>query len=879
MLNRFTLAAIPAVLAAVHAYAAYPAWQPDVYYTAGTIVLYNGHDYKAVVNQTDYTSTGWNPTVASLWTDLGADAGTPSPTPTPVPVTATPTPKPTATPTPVPVTATPKPATPTPTPVPVTATPTPTTPTPASTCYAAWDSTKANYNQGDKVTYQGVNYVANWWTSANPATNSGPSGSGKDWTVLGNCGGATPTPTPVPVTATPTPKPTATPTPAPATPTPTPKPVTPTPTPVPVTATPTPVPPTATPAPTATPTPSAGAPNKPTMQIQNYNHTGDFPIQWNIWSGNDADSWELYENGVKVQTGTVANTGSAQSVTLQVTGKKLGLYTYQVKVINSAGSNWSDASYTTVGAASLVTIAQWDTDGQALQQTVALNSSAVLDLSVAGVSSPSFTVASNNPSVATVSVSGTKLTVTAKAAGRAGIRVTDASGAVRLVGVRVQNADGTLPSIPNYLSLGTVSDDTSTSLATLQNFGSGDQNTHTDFRYVYLNGGASVPGNNSWCTWTTIPCFRETSFIRESKKQGMIPIFVFYNIADGGESYTTDLAHVQDATYMQAYFKDWLNVINIANTEAGDDPVGYVIEPDFIGYLMQNSGLQPNQITARVDQAYSSGVLTASDPQFPNTVDGLVKAVNYIIQKYSKNAWYGWQINVWSDAQSGASGQGLMHITDAGEHGWTNGRPYIAASAQRVANYYNAAGITSYGASFISFDKYGYDGGAAGNSKWQFNGDHWNNYLYYVSTLHTALQKPVVLWQLPAGHVNGSVGNNPYTGSPFATLTNATSKHYEDTGPTYFFGDTFSASPSVFAPSYYQTNAAGDAKVSTSGSNVVWGSHWPEARDAGVITALFGAGVGDSTDNIGLGGQALTDDYWWFVHAARYYSNGVTPLK
>ena len=64
----------------------YPAWAPDVYYTAGTVVSYNGHNYKALVNQTDYSSTGWNPTNASLWTDLGAASGpAPAPAPTPAP--------------------------------------------------------------------------------------------------------------------------------------------------------------------------------------------------------------------------------------------------------------------------------------------------------------------------------------------------------------------------------------------------------------------------------------------------------------------------------------------------------------------------------------------------------------------------------------------------------------------------------------------------------------------------------------------------------------------------------------------------------------------------------------------------------------------------
>ncbi|PTT76187.1 hypothetical protein DBR42_27275, partial [Pelomonas sp. HMWF004] len=39
----------------------YPAWAADTYYTAGTVVTYNGRLYRATVNQTDYASTGWNP--------------------------------------------------------------------------------------------------------------------------------------------------------------------------------------------------------------------------------------------------------------------------------------------------------------------------------------------------------------------------------------------------------------------------------------------------------------------------------------------------------------------------------------------------------------------------------------------------------------------------------------------------------------------------------------------------------------------------------------------------------------------------------------------------------------------------------------------------
>lgn len=46
--------------------------------------------------------------------------------------------------------------------------------------------------------------------------------------------------------------------------------------------------------------------------------------------------------------------------------------------------------------------------------------------------------------------------------------------------------------------------------------------------------------------------------------------------------------------------------------------------------------------------AYASGVLTAGvNPAFPNTVQGLVKAINYTISKYSKQVYFGWQMNLW----------------------------------------------------------------------------------------------------------------------------------------------------------------------------------------------------------------------------------------
>ncbi|WP_407853559.1 carbohydrate-binding protein [Burkholderia gladioli] len=82
-------AALLLATAAPHAAMAAAAWAPDTFYAAGTIVTYNGSDYQALVNQTDYTGTGWNPTVASLWTPVSGSGTGPGNGAARIPATAT----------------------------------------------------------------------------------------------------------------------------------------------------------------------------------------------------------------------------------------------------------------------------------------------------------------------------------------------------------------------------------------------------------------------------------------------------------------------------------------------------------------------------------------------------------------------------------------------------------------------------------------------------------------------------------------------------------------------------------------------------------------------------------------------------------------------
>jgi pseudolysin/vibriolysin len=65
-------------------------------------------------------------------------------------------------------------------------------------CATPWSASQV-YTGGQQASENSVNYKANWWTQGDdPATNSGPAGSGKVWTSQGSCGGNPPPPPPPP---------------------------------------------------------------------------------------------------------------------------------------------------------------------------------------------------------------------------------------------------------------------------------------------------------------------------------------------------------------------------------------------------------------------------------------------------------------------------------------------------------------------------------------------------------------------------------------------------------------------------------------------------------------------------------------------------------
>jgi len=622
---------------------------------------------------------------------------------------------------------------------------------------------------------------------------------------------------------------------------------------------------------------ATGVPGIPKLMSDNYNKLSSYNITMNMYWGNNGSQWKLYENGqVILVQNLVDNSPAAQTATTAFTSKEDGTYVYKCELINSFGVTPSEEVTVNVGATndgSGIIISGVDAPGQSMYQFSIDQTSQDYSLTVNGPTAPVFSIATNNSSVISCQlINGSTLRIKGLKAGRASLKISDTvSGRTRFVGVRVKTTDGKIPGMPEYLSIGSVSQDVIGDLDFWQDFQDDSTNKRMDIRYIYLNGGP-IKG---WRTWTDTDGGREESFINESLKLGMVPFFVYYNIPDMGESYELDKQHIEDEVYMQGYYKDLKFTLDMIGKLAKDETIGFVMEPDFLGYMMQNSGQRPANIVAKTSAVYSSGVLdSTTDPAFPDTLVGLVSSINYMISRYAPNAYFGWQFNLWASTGITVAipASGIMHLTDT--MGISQGRAAIAAEAKEIAKYYLEAGITSYGAKFISIDKYGYDAGSTSpmnpaQSKWFWNADHWNNYLLFSKTLHEEAKLPVVLWQLPVGHINTSLASNPYDKSGvFPDLTN-TSNNYEDSAPVFFLGDTFKVDDGVRLD-YFSTNQGQDPKITVSGNQVKWESHMKEAADAGVVSVLFGAGINDSTNGVG---SPPTDKYWWISQAQQYFKS------
>ncbi len=522
--------------------------------------------------------------------------------------------------------------------------------------------------------------------------------------------------------------------------------------------------------------------------------------------------------------------------------------------------------------------------------------------------------------------------------GRSSLRITDSNGNVRYIGFTIVDRKfNTKPmsftpsqrlnaALPNYVAIGSVTEDNSDAINYWRHFNSDspDQNRRVDIRYIYLNQWSN--GNEQG--WAP----REASFLQNGLELGQMPFFVEYNVNGGQDNQQHVRDNLQNKAFMGSYFLHLAKAAQIAHAQAGNTPVGFIIEPDMLGYMLHDLK-EPVNMPAALDALYTTPapidpssinvpysqqqnipkarmLVNKTKHNFPNTLQGFVQAVNYVLWKYSNGtAVVGWQMNLWASPDN--NGTGIIHKDPATV---INNAKILAQQGQAVGIRPSATPAL-WDNSFISIDKYGLDGAGyqpgdadkPAESSWFWNADLYDNYLAFASTLAYpnvagVTNLPIVLWQLPVGHLNGSRTNSPYTGVPFANLQDV-STQYEGSSAPYFLGEDFTIGK--------QTNprtAASDEKttciinqqempyfacpdhengVTVKGSAVTWNSHMTHAAQDHVIAILFGAGVGASTHSNPQGAAtAVTDktsdpdtymttpdDNWFIYQVQQYYKN------
>lgn len=88
---------------------------------------------------------------------------------------------------------------------------------------------------------------------------------------------------------------------------------------------------------------TGAAPAKAVLSHDNWDKDGNFKVSMNMWWGTNGETYRLYENGILIDTQTLASqTPQAQSAATILTNKPVGTYTYRAELVNYAGVTSSE---------------------------------------------------------------------------------------------------------------------------------------------------------------------------------------------------------------------------------------------------------------------------------------------------------------------------------------------------------------------------------------------------------------------------------------------------------------------------------------------------------------------------------------------------------
>ncbi len=326
------------------------------------------------------------------------------------------------------------------------------------------------------------------------------------------------------------------------------------------------------------------------------------------------------------------------------------------------------------------------------------------------------------------------------------------------------------------------------------------------FRYQYLAGGVNT--GNGWATWNPDGGF-VTNYIRESDRQGMVPVFTYYmltqsapGLGHGPSEAAAVHTNTANADTMRAYFQD-VRLFFQRAAAVKDRTVVLHVEPDLWGFLHQRG---------KTDDAAGIPVIVGGTglpdlADLPDNLSGFARAVVRLRDREGPNVLLGYHVSSWG------TGTDLYLNTYLGSAGDAT----VDEVARREARFYQSLGA-AFDLTFAEFT----DRDAAfkqhiyhdkGRSFW--DADDFARHVRFLARYVDQTGRRVVLWQIPYGNTRMRAMNNTWN-------------HYQDTRVEWLLDD----------PS---------------------GEHLRQYANAGVVALLFGRGADGATDASDAAGDGLTD--------------------
>lgn len=348
-----------------------------------------------------------------------------------------------------------------------------------------------------------------------------------------------------------------------------------------------------------------------------------------------------------------------------------------------------------------------------------------------------------------------------------------------------------------------------------------------DYAYQYLAAGVNT--GNGWQQWNSRAEF-PLMYARGADERGYRPVLTYYMLLQsngpcaGCEEARADLANLNDAGVMAAYYRDFATLMKRLGPGNHDGVQGFGklaivhVEPDLSGYAQQavldnrrcfgfctGQGNDPSLLRAAV-----SGTGVTEVAGLPDTYQGYNWALLKLRDLYAPNVLLAFHVSGWSALRD--VGSSTDQNLDAAALGRTVGE--FAAASGLVAV---PEGSSSYDLLFndVADRDAAYYGLRLNRRTWW---DRLNvsvpNFRRWEAFLGSAIQaaggKGAFVWQIPLGN------------QVFATMNN-TDGHYQDNRAEYFF------------------------------------EHVEELREIGVIGLLFGRGNDGSTTNADVKRDGVTN--------------------